>query len=128
MSIKKFYQQDIVDHYQNPRNFGVLPEFDFISPAYNPSCGDAVTICGTVHADTITAISFEGKGCMLMMAMASQLTLFAQGLSLQELLQKNETLVEQILGMQLGIKRMQCGMLPLQALQTGIKLYLEKKS
>jgi nitrogen fixation NifU-like protein len=124
--MKNLYEQDILDHYQNPRNFGLLTTFDFISPLYNPSCGDSVTICGTIDGNIVTALAFEGKGCVLSLAMASKLTLFGQGKTLDELLACNEELVEQLLKTQLGIKRMQCGMLPLQALQKGINLYKAK--
>lgn len=126
MSMQNLYEQEILDHYQNPRNFGLLSHFDFISPTYNPSCGDSVTMCGTIKDNVLTKLAFEGKGCVLSLAMASKLTLFAQGKTLEELLECNEDLVEQLLKTQLGIKRMQCGMLSLQALQKGINLYKNK--
>ncbi len=127
MSMQNLYEQDILDHYQNPRNFGLLPSFDFISPLYNPSCGDSVTMCGTIKNNHLGQVAFEGKGCVLSLAMASMLTQFAPGKTIDELLGCNEDLVGQLLKTQLGIKRMQCGMLPLQALQKGLKLYREKK-
>ena len=127
MSMQNLYEQDILDHYQNPRNFGLLPSFDFISPLYNPSCGDSVTMCGTIKNNHLGQVAFEGKGCVLSLAMASMLTQFAPGKTIDEMLGCNEDLVGQLLKTQLGIKRMQCGMLPLQALQKGLKLYREKK-
>ncbi len=126
MSMQNLYEQEILDHYQNPRNFGLLPTFDFVSPFYNPSCGDSVTICGTIKGNVVTELKFEGKGCILSLAMASMLTVFGQGKTIDLLLDCNEDLVEQLLKTQLGIKRVQCGMLPVQALQNGIKLYLKK--
>lgn len=126
MSMQNLYEQEILDHYQNPRNFGLLPTFDFISPLYNPSCGDGVTMCGTIVGNVVTTASFEGKGCVLSLAMASMLTVFAQGKTIDELLLCNDDLVEQLLKSQLGPKRLQCGMLPIQALQKGLKLYREK--
>ncbi len=126
MSMQNLYEQEILDHYQNPRNFGLLPTFDFISPLYNPSCGDSVTMCGVIDGNIVAAVHFEGKGCVLSLAMASMLTEFAQGKTIDELLACNDQLVGLLLKTQLGIKRMQCGMLPLQALQKGLKLYQEK--
>lgn len=126
MSLHNLYEQDILDHYQNPRNFGLFTVYDFISPVYNPSCGDSVIICGLVQDGIMTRLSFEGKGCVLSLAMASKLMEYAQSKSVDELLQHNEALVEQLLKMQLGIKRMQCGMLSLQALQKGIIVYKNK--
>ena len=71
MSLQNLYEQEILDHYQNPRNFGLLPSFDFISPKFNPSCGDSVTICGKIEGNILTGLAFEGKGCVLSLAMAS---------------------------------------------------------
>lgn len=126
LGIKNLYEQEILDHYQHPRNFGILLKFDFISPVYNPSCGDSITMSGVVKDNKIEQIGFEGKGCILSIAMASKLTLFVQGRSCDEVLAYNIDLVEQLLNIQLGPKRMQCGLLSLQALQNGIRAFLKK--
>jgi nitrogen fixation protein NifU and related proteins len=128
MSMHNLYEQEILDHYQNPRNFGLLSHYNFISPMYNPSCGDSVTISGVVENNTVTALGFQGKGCVISLAMASMMTGFVQGKTIEEIVSYNEDLVGQLLKTQLGIKRMQCGMLPLQALQNGLKLYCTKNS
>lgn len=127
MSMQNLYEQELLDHYQSPKNFGLFESFDFISPMYNPSCGDSVTICALVHQNKIVKIAFQGKGCVLSIAMASKLTEFAINKKLEDLLDLDDALVEQLLKMQLGLKRMQCGMLSLMALQKGIKSFLEKK-
>ncbi len=127
MSIQNLYEQKILDHYQNPRNFGLLQVFDFISPVYNPSCGDSITMSGTVVNDVVISLGFEGKGCVISLATASLLTVFAQDKTLDEILNYNDELVGQLLKTQLGIKRMQCGMLSLQALQNGLKLYRKNR-
>lgn len=126
MSMQNLYEQEILDHYQNPRNFGLLETFDFISPMYNPSCGDSITMSGVVVSDIVTNLGFQGKGCVISLAMASMLTVFVQGKPIDEILSYNEDLVGQLLKTQLGIKRMQCGLLPLQALQNGLKVYRKK--
>ena len=121
------YEQELLDHYQNPRNFGLLTTFDFISPMYNPSCGDSVTISGLIEDGAVKVVKFEGKGCILSVAMASKLTVFAVGKKTEEIKAYDEQLVEQLLNMPLGLKRMQCGMLSLIALQKGISQFLNKK-
>lgn len=126
MGIQNLYEQELLDHYQNPRNFGLFEPFDFISPMYNPSCGDSVTICAMVHEGRISKIAFQGKGCVLSVAMASKLTEFALHKKLEDIIELDDALVEQLLKMQLGLKRMQCGMLSLMALQKGIKSHSKK--
>lgn len=126
MSMHTLYQQIILDHYQQPRNYGLINPYDFISPMYNPSCGDSITISGRIEHEKIVAIGFEGKGCVISLAMASLLTEHVSGQTIKQIESYDEQLVEQLLLMQLGIKRMQCGLLSIQAIQKGLQL-LQKK-
>jgi nitrogen fixation NifU-like protein len=121
MSMQNLYQHNILEHYQHPKNCGLFTPADFVSPCYNPSCGDSITICGLINNAKITRLAFEGKGCVLSIAMASLLTEFAQGKTVEEVCAYDEALVEQLLGMQLGLKRVQCGLLSIQALQKGLQ-------
>lgn len=127
MSMEKLYQQEILDHYQNPRNYGLLATYDFLSPLYNPSCGDSITMSGVIKEGKISQVRFEGKGCVLSLAMASKLTEFVKNKTTQEVLELDQIIVEQLLGMQLGFKRLQCGMLSVQALQKGIDIFLQNE-
>ena len=126
MSMRALYQQDLLDHYQNPRNFGLLLEYDFLSPLYNPSCGDSVTFSGRILQGELAVITFEGKGCVLSVAMASKLTQYCKNMSCQDVLKLSEETVFLLLAMDLGFKRMQCGMLPIQAVQKGVKTFMER--
>jgi nitrogen fixation NifU-like protein len=125
MSMRDLYQQDLLDHYQHPRNFGLLEKYDFVSPLYNPSCGDSVTFSGRVRDGMLSEITFEGKGCVLSIAMASKLTEHSKNMSCNDIARLSEETVFFLLAMDLGFKRMQCGMLPIQALQKGVKAFVE---
>jgi len=114
-------QQDILDHAKNPRNYGLISSHDFLSEQYNPSCGDRIIFCGSLKDDMLTEVRFEGKGCMLSLAMASKLTIFAKNKPLSDVLALNEDIVKKLLGIDLGLNRMQCGTLPLLALCAGIR-------
>ena len=127
MSMRDLYQQDLLDHYQHPRNFGLLQEYDFVSPLYNPSCGDSVTFSGRVRDGVLLDITFEGKGCVLSVAMASKLTEHCKNMSCNDIAQLSEETVFLLLAMDLGFKRMQCGMLSIQALQKGVKAFVESR-
>ncbi|MBP6892254.1 iron-sulfur cluster assembly scaffold protein [Candidatus Babeliales bacterium] len=122
MNNHSFYliQQDLQFHAKNPSNFGLVPDLDFVSGQQNPSCGDSVMIGGKVHDGKITALCFQGSGCVISMAMASKLTVALVGKSLIEIEQLNEEVIEPILGLSLGLNRMKCGLLSIMALQKGI--------
>ena len=40
MDISDLYQEVILDHGKNPRNHGVLENYDHEAEGYNPMCGD----------------------------------------------------------------------------------------
>ncbi|HSW76259.1 MAG TPA: iron-sulfur cluster assembly scaffold protein [Candidatus Saccharimonadales bacterium] len=117
------YKHDLIEHSKNPRNYGLLQHYDFLSDQYNPSCGDSVKLCGIIIEDKLTKVCFQGTGCVLSMAMASKLTDFAVGMHLDEVASFDEKTVEQLLGITLGLNRLQCGLLSIMALQKGIAAY-----
>lgn len=119
------YQEILLDHFKHPRNRGVLAHADFSSGQHNPSCGDSVSIQATVHDGKIADIVFEGKGCVISLAAASLLTEAVKGKLLSEIAQYDAEFMQQLIGMQLGPNRLQCAMLPLQALQVGIRDYAQ---
>lgn len=116
-------QQDLQFHANHPANFGLLPDLDFISGEHNPSCGDAVIVGGKVIDGKIISLCFQGSGCVISMAMASKLTTACLGMSLVHVVNLDDATVEKLLGLQLGINRMKCGLLSIMALQKGIELY-----
>ena len=120
-------QQDLQFHAKNPSNFGMLPDLDFVSGQHNPSCGDSVMMGGRVHDGKVVALCFQGSGCVISMAMASKLTVAAVGMSLVEIKKLDESIVEQVLGLSLGLNRMKCGLLPVMALQKAVLLYEQSK-
>lgn len=122
MSLNRLYQQEIMDHFQHPLNFGALEGADFISPEQNPSCGDKIVVYGKVKDQKLISVMFEGSGCVISVAMASKLTEYCKNKSLEEVLVLDQDCIKQLLGMDLGPKRMQCALLSVFALQKGIKL------
>jgi nitrogen fixation NifU-like protein len=114
-------QQDLQFHAKNPSNFGLPSDLDFVSAQHNPSCGDAVMVGGRMVDGKITELYFQGSGCVISMAMASKLTIFVKNMHVHEAKLLDQAVVEQILGLQLGLNRMKCGLLPIMALQKGLE-------
>ena len=59
------YQEILLDHNKNPRNFGDLPEANRSARGYYPLCGDQVELFLDVEGDRIEKISFKGSGCAI---------------------------------------------------------------
>ena len=75
------YREVILDHYKNPRSYGLIEDADAHAKGQNPLCGDEVTISVKFAADgeTIEDIGFEGRGCAISQAATSMLTEHRQG-------------------------------------------------
>lgn len=78
------YQQIILDHNRNPRNFNRPPHANRSADGDNPLCGDKITLYVELDDDTIKDIGFEGSGCAISRASASLLTQAVKGKSREE--------------------------------------------
>lgn len=110
------YQDIILDHYQHPRNFGVLSDTESVS-LENPSCGDSITLQIKLKDNCITEIAFQGKGCAISQASTSLLTDFVKGKSKEEVDALDKNAILKLLGVELSPARLKCAMLGLQTLQ-----------
>jgi len=77
--INDLYQQVILDHCKQPRNFHELPAATCSAQGRNPICGDQLKMFLALDGGTIKDISFTGSGCCISKASASLLTEFAKG-------------------------------------------------
>jgi len=84
MSLRELYQEMIVDHGREPRNFGVLPHANHCQAGHNPLCGDKLTVYLLEQNGVITDLSFEGAGCAISVASASLMTEAVKGKTLSE--------------------------------------------
>ena len=78
------YQQVILDHCKNPRNFHVLPDANRSAQGHNPICGDNYTLYAKMDGDVVKDISFQGTGCGISKASASLLTESLKGKTMAE--------------------------------------------
>lgn len=73
----ELYQQMILDHNRNPRNFKRLDSANRKAEGHNPLCGDRIQLFVQVDGDTIRDIGFQmpqGSGCAISKASASLMT------------------------------------------------------
>ena len=73
--VRELYQEVILDHGKNPRNFRQLEKANCEAQGNNPLCGDRLTVYLKVDEDRLICdASFEGRGCAISMASASMMT------------------------------------------------------
>ena len=82
--IKDLYQEIIVDHNRNPRNFGIIDNADKIIEGFNPLCGDKLKLYLKTEGQNIADISFDGSGCAISVASASLMTDAMKGKSIND--------------------------------------------
>ena len=118
----QFYREVILDHYKNPRSYGLLADADASAEGQNPLCGDEVTVSVKFAADgeTIEQIGFEGQGCAISQAATSMLTEIVTGRTATEVASlPREELLEEI-GIPLTPIRLKCAILGLGVLKVAL--------
>ena len=117
--MEDLYRDNIIDHYQNPRNYGTLEHPDISYEDSNPVCGDELRIDLQVKDNTVVAARFSGHGCSISQASASMLTEEIIGKSLAEVRQIDKQYLLDLLGIPLGPVRLKCALLSLKVLKAG---------
>lgn len=119
--MENLYREHILDHYGNPRNEGRLADADISCEWDNPVCGDVVRIDLRLADGRVSDVRFEGQGCVISLASASMFTELIKGKTVEELRALTDEDIFEMLGIELGPSRSQCGLLPLRVLQEGLK-------
>jgi nitrogen fixation NifU-like protein len=74
MQLDNLYQEVILDHYKNPQNKKLSPNYDAQVHHVNPSCGDEIDLNITIKDGAVTSITWDGVGCSISQASVSILT------------------------------------------------------
>ncbi|HEU4520524.1 MAG TPA: SUF system NifU family Fe-S cluster assembly protein [Thermoanaerobaculia bacterium] len=82
--LRELYQQVILDHNRNPRNFRELPDATRRVEGFNPLCGDHYTVFLNLDGDVIREVTFTGSGCAISKASASVMSSTVKGKSSEE--------------------------------------------
>ena len=70
------YRELILDHSKHPQHFGLsTAEAEHVGTSHqkNPVCGDEITLRAAVDGETVTDVTWEGRGCSISQASASML-------------------------------------------------------
>lgn len=115
------YSEKLLDHFRQPRNYGALTDPDISYESFNPLCGDRIRIEVKIENKSVKDVRFRGDGCAISIAAASLLT------EIILTTDPNNISDDQLIAaLESDIKptRIQCALLPLEALRAGLKIYL----
>lgn len=111
------YREHIIDHYKNPRNFGILAQWTHHGKEVNPVCGDNLEVFVKLDQKKIADVRFRGKGCAISIAAMSLITDQIKGKAVNDVNKMNKEDVVGLLGINLGVVRLKCGLLGLNTLK-----------
>ena len=82
--LRSLYQEIILDHNKNPRNFKSLADANRTVEGFNPLCGDHYVFYLKIEDGVIKDIAFQGSGCAISKASASVMTTLVKGKTRKE--------------------------------------------
>ena len=84
--LENLYQEVILDHNRNPRNFKELEHPTHYSHGVNPLCGDDYHLYLKIDPEGgLEDIGFQGAGCAISKSSASMMTALVKGKSLADI-------------------------------------------
>ena len=118
----------ILDHYENPRNYGEIETADVIQEGGNPGCGDIIKIYLSIDTNgVVDNVGFSGEGCMLSQAGTSLVLERVRGKTIDELEAIPADIVREKLGKKLVSIRPDCARLGFNTLKNAIKKWRKQE-
>ncbi len=119
------YSQTVLDHFENPRNVGVIEAADADATVSHAECGDTVRLTLRIKEGVIQAARFKALGCGAAIAAASRLTELLVGLALERAAALDNEAVAASLG-GLPDHKIRCSVLAREAVAAALEDYWRK--
>lgn len=123
------YSPTVLNHFENPRNVGVMDRPDGVGTEYNPVCGDRAAVYLKVDRaqQLIEEMTFQSNGCVAAIAAASLMTELVKGMAIDSALRLTPKELTEALG-GLPPAKVHGATLALEALHRAIADYLTSHS
>ena len=123
----RYYHDNVLDHYRNPRNVGSLNENDInvgTGLVGAPACGDVLKLQILVAEGVIVDAKFKAFGCGSAIAASSHTTVLVKGRKLDAVNVTNSEIAKHL---SLPPVKLHCSMLAEDAINAAIKDYEQKQ-
>jgi len=120
MNTDLYHRQNILQHYKNPHNYGVLDDSSVSATATNSSCGDEVTVSLQIKDNIVREAKFQGAGCVISTATTSILTDYLKGKTIAEIQKIDRNKLMELLGIEVSPSRLKCLLIGLEATHKAI--------
>ena len=119
------YSEKVMDHFENPRNVGEIPDANGVGTVGNAKCGDIMRMYLKVENGIIEDVKFKTFGCGAAIATSSMATEMVKGKTLKEALAlTNKAVAEALDG--LPPVKIHCSLLAEEAIHAAVEDYLKK--
>ena len=118
------YSEKVMDHFENPRNVGEIPDANGVGTVGNAKCGDIMRMYLKVENGIIEDVKFKTFGCGAAIATSSMATEMVKGKTLKEALQLTTKAVAEALDGLPPVK-MHCSLLAEEAIHAAVEDYLK---
>ena len=119
------YSEKVMDHFENPRNVGEIPDANGVGTVGNAKCGDIMRMYLKVENGVIQDVKFKTFGCGAAIATSSKATEIVKGMTLEEAEKVTNKMVMEALGGLPPVK-VHCSVLAEEALHAAIQDYRER--
>lgn len=120
------YSERVMDHFENPRNVGELPDANAVGQVGNAKCGDIMKMYMKIEDDVIKDVRFKTFGCGAAVATSSMATELVKGKTVEEALSlTNKAVMEALDG--LPPAKVHCSVLAEEAIGAAIADYYKRQ-
>lgn len=119
------YSEKVMDHFNNPRNVGVIENPDGYGKVGSPTCGDVMEIFLKIEEGIIRDVKFRTFGCASAIATSSISTEMIMNKKVEEALELTNKAVAKALD-GLPPAKMHCSILAEEAIKEAIEDYINK--
>ena len=92
------YSPQVLDHFEHPRNSGVLDHADASVQLENPVCGDVLKLSARIFEGKISEIKFQAQGCVPAIACGSALSELVKGMTINQASALDRSALIRVLG------------------------------
>jgi nitrogen fixation protein NifU and related proteins len=120
------YSDKVIEHFQNPRNVGDIPDCDGVGKVGSPVCGDMMEVYIKVEDDRLVDVKYKTFGCGAAVASGSMGTEMVKGKTIEEAMKiTNRKVAEALDG--LPPEKLHCSNLAADGIRAAIEDYQSKK-
>lgn len=114
------YREEVMDHYENPRNKGEVSSPSMEGRDTNASCGDMIQYHLKTKDGKLVQVKWMGIGCAISTAAASKLSEWLEGKKVAEVKKMNEDELVELIGFAVSPGRRKCLTLPVRVVMKTI--------